>query len=270
MKKISLSAPAKINWNLHIGEIQKNGLHEIYTEMEKISLADELEIEILPQEKQGEIDFVLKNPQEFSVPKDETNLAVRAARSFFGETLFPAICIRLTKNIPTGSGLGGGSSDAAAVLKGLSQMFPECISESELFHIASNLGSDIPFFFGNFSRATIEGTGERLTPLPQISSGFLTLCLPKNISISTAWAYEEWEKRKTTVPNGNDFEPIIFSAFPELSHRATLLKEFGAEHTALSGSGGTVFGVFSEKAKAEKTQKMLKEHGDWTAVCRLK
>lgn len=263
----SLSSPAKINWSLQIGKMQENGLHEICTEMEKISLADTVEIEMLSQGKEGEILFSLENPNQFPVPQDETNLAVRAALSFFNTRDFPALSLRLTKQIPSGAGLGGGSSNAATVLKALFQIFPERRTQKELFAIAKELGSDVPFFLGNSSRTLVEGTGEKLTPLFGHSDGFLTLCLPKNISIATAWAYFEWEKTKPKTTNGNDFEPIVFSAFPELAYRKEVLKNLGAEKVALSGSGGTVFGVFSEKEKAEKGKEVCENLGDWTAVC---
>ena len=138
--------------------------------------------------------------------------------------------------------------------------------KKNFFAIAKELGSDVPFF-GKFLTNTRRRNGrETHASFLDIRMDFNALS-SKNISIATAWAYFEWEKTKPKTTNGNDFEPIVFSAFPELAYRKEVLKNLGAEKVALSGSGGTVFGVFSEKEKAEKKGRKCENLGDWTAVC---
>jgi 4-diphosphocytidyl-2-C-methyl-D-erythritol kinase len=264
ISNLHLTAPAKINWNLKIGPLQENGLHLIDSEMRLLSLHDEIALTILP-EQNGQILFALENPESFEVPETEENIVVKAARAFFnippvkgelGGLNHPNIKINLRKHIPSGAGLGGGSSDAAAVLLGLEDIFIPSEEGDDGHHrlqkIASELGSDVSFFFSQQKRAQISGTGEKISPLPDGKKHSILLIKPRNLSIPTPFAYQKWDEKmeselKSTrlyQENGNDFEPAIFGEFPELGDIAQKIRKAGAQKAHLCGSGSTIFGVF--------------------------
>ncbi len=249
MKKIEISCPAKVNHNLTIGPIQKNNLHKITTQMQKISLADNLIIEKTENEHAPQITFTLKNPNAFDVPGDETNLVFQAAKKFF--SIHPNIQVKITliKNIPSGAGLGGGSSDAAGVLQGLSMLTPN--NTPDIQTIGVSLGSDIPFFLQNTKRAIVSDTGETITPLLELPSRHLIIVQQKKVLISTAWAYQQWDKKGTQIKNGNDFESVIFYEYPEIQQGIQKLKDQGAIQAGLSGSGSAIYGFFSDKKNGE-------------------
>src|SRR5712692_3030714 len=157
MQVMQVLAPAKINLSLRILGRRRDGFHEIETVIAPISLCDELKVD---KEKQG-IEFRCDDP---SVPQGNDNLAVRAANVFFASTkLKPAISIELKKKIPHGAGLGGGSSDAAATLLALNQLFQTNMSREELAKLGSTIGSDVPFFLFE-SAAVCRGRGELVEP----------------------------------------------------------------------------------------------------------
>lgn len=226
--------------------------------MRLLSLHDEIALTVLP-EQNGQILFLLENPNNFDVPETEDNIVVKAARAFFSDPLLgevgdfnnknhPDIKITLRKHIPSGAGLGGGSSDAAAVLRGLQQIFLAGEDGNpRLREVAAKLGSDVSFFFSQQKRAQVSGKGEIITPLPDGKSFPIFLVKPKNLSIPTPFAYQKWDEKKLHQKNGNDFEPAIFTEFPELEKIAQQMKHAGALRVHLCGSGSTIFGVFEEE-----------------------
>jgi 4-diphosphocytidyl-2-C-methyl-D-erythritol kinase len=261
---MKVRAYAKINLGLHVLGKRSDGYHDIETVFRLIDLYDELEI---VQNDQGTF-FSSNNPD---LSDDSTNLCLRAAHLLRDLTgCHMGVEMRLTKRIPIGAGLGGGSSDAAATLKGLTKLWSLDINPEELQTISESLGSDVPFFFtGQTAHAT--GRGEILEsfvlPLP-----YSILVATPSIHVSTAWAYSSLklsEKRKLPklkeLLSGslrdlgslrkeltNDFEEKVFQKYPEVLKLKEKFLSGGAELALMSGSGSSVFGFFStaEKARA--------------------
>src|SRR4029077_8597640 len=184
MKAMQVLAPAKINLSLKILSQREDGFHEIETLIAPISLCDELKID-----KKGKgIEFRCDDP---FVPQDEDNLVVRAAKSFFAAVkMKPAASIDLKKKIPHGAGLGGGSSDAAATLLALNQLFETSLTREELAKLGSEIGSDVPFFIFE-SAAICRGRGELVTPM-ELPEQLSILLLKPDFVVATAWAYSRW------------------------------------------------------------------------------
>ncbi len=260
---MNIRAYAKINIGLHVLGERPDGYHNIETVFRLIDLYDELEF---VQDDEG-IAFSSNTPL---LANDNTNLCIRAANLLRDLTgIHMGVEITLKKRIPLGAGLGGGSSDAAAVLKGLSKLWSLDISIEELQTISATLGSDVPFFFTS-QTAYATGRGERLTPFT-VQIPYWILVVTPDIRVSTAWAYSKVRIRQsqnrpdlrgfleTAIDKPeilrwnitNDFEESVFRKFSECSKlKETLLAE-GAELALMSGSGSSVFGFFSSEAKAQ-------------------
>ncbi len=194
----------------------------------------------------------------------------------------PPVDIGLYKGIPSGAGLGGGSSDGAAVLAWLQRHNPFPLDKEKVVKLASRVGADVPFFLEN-TPCLAEGTGDRLTSFEHGLDGYACVLLCPDIHVDTAWAYRAWDERgvsfsltawqkiakdKRPCCRGlygvNDFESVVFSAWPELSvWKAGLIGE-GAEIAGLSGSGSALYGLFSGIQDAERAAVRLREKG--TAV----
>ena len=270
-------APAKINLFLKIKGIRPDGFHEIETLMMPLSLADELIVA-----RSNNTGQVLFRCDSAGVPKGEENLVVRAAHEFFRATqLKPAVSIDLHKKIPTGAGLGGGSSDAAATLLALNRVFETGLSRQALTGIAANIGSDVPFFlFG--SAALCQGRGEIVSPQPMRESLSLLLLKP-DFGVPTAWAYGRW-KNSLEVPgisfgaqkyDGheliNNLERPVFEKFVFLGQIKTWLrKQAGVLAALMSGSGSTLFAALDDNANVSELAERTKNELDpkiWTCAC---
>ncbi len=235
---MQIAAPAKINWSLRVIGKRTDGYHDIETLFQTISLYDMLTFD--PADR---LSLTCSDP---GVPTDDRNLVIRAAKA-----LGMTAAIHLEKRIPTGAGLGGGSSNAAAVLRAFGRKDRE---------VALSLGSDVPFFLlGGTAYAT--GRGEVITPLPRVAPVPLLLLIPEE-RVMTAEAYAML--RRFSPPLGlerframidddlldhaaeliNDFEEAIFARFPELQAMKTRLYELGAAWAGMSGSGSTIVGAF--------------------------
>ncbi len=262
-----LLVPAKINHSLRIGAVQTNGLHTIESVMQKISLFDRIEIKILPTSI-GKIEIILAEDSVFRISTDSSNLIFRAVRLFFGSDLHPDVRIILTKKIPIGAGLGGGSSDAASMLLFLAEQFPDY--KKTVLEMATELGSDVPFFLGEAPSALVSGTGETLATHPA-ELGEILIVKPHQCAIETAWAYRAFDEMQDQKSESsvNDFEPVIFAHFPELEKIKHTLLDCGAKHAHLSGSGATVFGIFEEKKDAFLAQQHFDDAQYWSFVGRL-
>ena len=260
---MNVRAYAKINIGLHVVGKRPDGYHNIETVFRLIDLYDDLEF---VQDDEG-IAFTSNTPL---LAGDNTNLCIRAAnllRDLTGTHM--GVEITLRKRIPLGSGLGGGSSDAAAVLKGLTRLWSLDISTEELQTISATLGSDVPFFFTS-QTAYATSRGEKLTPFA-LQIPYWILVVTPDIHVSTAWAYSNVHlQRAKNRPDlrwlletaidkpailradlANDFEESVFREFSQISRlKETLLKE-GAEFALMSGSGSSVFGFFSSEAKVK-------------------
>ncbi len=259
-------APAKINLVLRVLRRRPDGYHEIYSIFQKVTLFDRLEIEFRNDEK-----ITLEVFGE-ELPEDESNLCVKAAKVYREKSLQRfGLNIRLEKKIPVGAGLGGGSSDAAAVLLFLERHFGT-LGEKKLFEVGRSLGADVCFFLSPYSTALGRGIGDRLSPWPTYPAWYLILC-PK-LQISTAWAYQNLRLTTPQEPPNyepgqplwkqglvNDFEPLIFEVYPELRKCKEVLLETGAKAALLSGSGASLFGVFEEESLARRAHEALLKAG---------
>ena len=187
---MQLKAPAKINLSFEIKARRPDGFHEIETLMAPLSLADQIHLET-DRTFEG-VQFSCDDP---SLPDDENNLVVRAARNFQRKTgSRVGLKITLQKNIPHGAGLGGGSSDAATTLLGLNKLLGAELAQSELVKLAAEIGSDVPFFlFG--SAAICEGRGEFVKPSP-LTRHFTILLLKPDFGVPTPWAYKGWSSSR--------------------------------------------------------------------------
>lgn len=276
---LTLKAPAKINLFLKILKRRPDGYHEIESLMQKVALFD-----ILHLSRQGEC-ISLSCPGS-TVPEDQGNLVYRAAAAFFSTTgIAPGVRIVLEKNIPVAAGLGGGSSDAAAVLLGLNRLLAAELEPECLMDIGLHLGADVPFFLQNYSGAVATGIGADLQKAQPISDSWVLLVNP-GFAVSTKWAYENFpltscanayilaRGRKMTgdlhiVPPGlfeeigNDLEAVTINRYPEIGDIKKELKKAGAVAALMSGSGPTVFGLFCGREEAQRSfVQFAKEYGD--------
>lgn len=273
-KRLKLQAPAKINLFLEILGKRQDGYHEIETVMQEIDLSDTLEIE----ETNKGIELICSDPE---VPCNEENLVWRAVRLFQEASgISKGVRIRLEKRIPMGAGLGGGSSDAAAVLKGLNILWQTAIRKERLMEMAARLGSDIPFFIQGRT-ALCRGRGERVNPITVRRGFYYTLVYP-GISISTATIYRNLKidltkgrKDANLFVNAlelgdpkclgqllfNRLEAVAFGLYPELQDIKILLESYHPCGVLLSGSGSCIYGLFETRREAEETRKKLETEG---------
>ena len=274
---LSVRAPAKINLFLRVTGRRADGYHTLQTRMQKVGLFDLLEVQ-----RGGE--GVRLHCVGADLPENADNLVHRAASLFLetvaqrrGRTL-GGVKISLTKNIPIAAGLGGGSSDAAAALKALNSLFEAGLTAGELAAMGLELGADVPFFLADTPAALAVGIGEILTPVAPLSGCFVLLVNP-GFSVSTRWVYQTFaltKEEKTTIfknfresadPAGqpclsatveglpaaleNDLETVTITRYPEIGRIKEELLAHGAVAALMSGSGPTVFALFSDQQAAE-------------------
>ncbi len=278
---VKLDARAKINLGLRILGKRPDGYHDIQSVFHEISLCDIIRISIKPGS--GAISLSCSTAD---IQSDSSNLAWKAADAFLNSTgALLDVEIELEKNIPSCSGMGGGSSDAATVLKGLCQLTG--IKDIDLSKIAIALGSDVPFFIRG-GAALIEGRGELLSDTPFIP--FHAVLIHPDIKVSTAWAYSVWDDNSSTsltnntmirhysassavwhegkpFPHNlrNDFLPLLEKHFPEIAELVQFMTDSQCENWGMSGSGPTFYALFREKSRAHCFSKTL--HGSFT-LCR--
>lgn len=268
---LEIKAFAKINLWLHITGRRADGFHELETALLPIELADTLLLE--PSNEKG-IGFLCEGGGD-DVPLDATNLAMRAAELFFDAiSIPPCVQIRLTKRIPSGAGLGGGSSDAAAVLKGLNEWHGCPLTKGDLHRLASRLGSDVPFFLSG-QPAIAKGRGDELQPFKNAPALRVLLVKPP-FGVPTAWAYAAFKSMNPTIlPHStppvwfeNDLEEPVFRKYPLLRVlKMQLLRTKGVEGAAMSGSGSCLFAVLSEDVDAPSIIASLKQEFGETLFC---
>lgn len=278
-----LKAPAKINWSLYVFNKRDDGYHNILSLMQCVRLYDTLTFA-----HSDAIEVIT----DMDIPYSQ-NLVYKAAmslKSYAG--IKKGAKIILKKEIPSGAGLGGGSSNAACTLTGLNKLWGLDLSINELKIIGSRLGSDVPFFF-HCPMAIIEGRGEILSPL-KIDKSYALLLIKPSVSISTEWAYGKIganyaaniELTKTGYKDNNikliydalkagnisflksmihnDFEEIVIEKYPVIGSLKQRLLDAGASAAIMSGSGSTVFGLFENKDKAVSASKYFSKY--WNRV----
>lgn len=264
---LRVRCPAKINLGLWILSRRPDGYHEIDTILQTVAHEDEL---ILSPGPPG---LALKT-RGVPIPGPGPNIVERAWSLLEREGILPSkagVEARLTKRIPAGGGLGGGSSDAAGFLVGLDRLLGLNLENSTLERLSASLGADVSFFLrGGTARAT--GRGDQVRHLCPISPAWVVLATPP-VAISTTWAYAQVRNRLTPKGSGanllsaaiarngldgvveamrNDFEDVLLPRFPEIAEMKRLLLQHGAVVAQLSGSGSTVFGIARTREEASR------------------
>ena len=273
MKKIKLKAYGKINLGLDVLGKRDDGYHDLDMVMQSVDVYDNITI---TKNKTGEI-TVKSNTS--NIPNDESNLAYKAAKLLTSEfEIKKGVDIEIEKNIPISGGMAGGSTDCAAVLKGMNKLFKLRLSEKELMDRGVKLGADVPFcIMGKTARA--EGIGEVLTPIPNKMKGYIVLAKPP-ISVSTGFVYgriDEVEVKNKPDTEAmikalkkkdlkgladsicNVLEEVTIPDYPIVQEIKDKLMANGALNAMMTGSGPTVFGLFDDKKKATAAVDSLKE-----------
>ena len=250
---------AKINLGLNVVRKRADGFHDIQSVLVPIPLCDVLEVVVDPVLAPGEVVF---NRSGLSIAGAiEEDLCMKALRLVEQQRPLPGLRMHLHKVVPSGAGLGGGSSDGAHVLRLLNDLLQLGLKKEELFQMAASLGSDCPFFLHHGAQLA-EGRGERLSPITvDLKNWWLVLVNP-GVHVSTAEVYRNTTPTGTEIDlaavlshppnrwNGalvNTMEPYVLSAYPAVAHVKKQLLDFGAAYAAMSGSGSCVFGLFRER-----------------------
>ena len=277
---VKIRAPAKINLTLRVIGRRADGYHLLDTIMVPVSLYDEIDIQQRSITRRAAplvpIEIRCSHPQ---VPLGRDNIAYRAAELLMQKQKVKRhVCIRIQKKIPIGAGLGGGSTDAAAVLIGLNRMWKLRLSVRQMERLALQLGADVPFFI-RAKPARARGIGEKLSLLPKLRRRWLVLAYP-GFPVATAWVYGNLPVKLTKVSVNtsiatplesldtlekllvNDLEQVAIRRYPEIGRVKTILSLAGAVAVLMSGSGSAVFGVFRSKRWAEIAyRRMQREEG---------
>lgn len=268
-----LRALAKINLGLDILGKREDGYHEVRMIMQTIQMYDVLEMK---KKKIPGISLAVNYP---FIPSDERNLVYKAAKLLMDEfQVTSGVEIDLRKFIPTAAGMGGGSSDAAAVLVGVNRMFQLGLTKRELMERSVAIGADVPFCVLR-GTALAEGIGEILTPLPSLPKCFVLIAKPP-INVSTKFVYTNLRANELTChPDidgqiralqdgdleavckkmGNVLETVTIPAYPIIQTIKDKMMQCGAVNAMMSGSGPTVFGIFNEREQAERAAELLRE-----------
>lgn len=271
-------APAKLNFSLEVLRKRPDGFHDVRMLLAGLDLCDELSFR---PARRLSLRCDLK-----SLDCGEKNLVLRAAR------LLQVACgvrkgaaLRLRKRIPVGGGLAGGSTDAAAALRGLNRLWRLRLSPARLHSLAAQLGSDVPFCLRS-GWAIASGRGERLKRLSSPGRMHLVLANP-GFEVSTAWAYSRVRPQRGSRDQSraaykalkqgdgaalekaavNDLAAAVFRAHPQVRRLKALMQASGAELSQMSGSGPTVWGLFKDRASAEQARKAIHSKARFSTVC---
>ena len=264
MKSININSYAKVNIGLKILNKRSDGYHNISTVFQEIDLFDSITI----SKSDGPLKF--SSNVEW-LQNDQNNLCVIAYNYIKNIYKIGGANIVLKKNISRGSGLGSGSSNAAATMKGLREIYNLEVADSELIKIGSKIGADVPFFI-NGSTQVGEGIGDKLTSISSLMDAQYLIVTP-DIPIDTKWAYSQFKNNLDNCSSPtkfsdsfrgktinldtlkffeNDFESVVFPTYPEIGAIKNKLIALGAKFASLSGSGSTVYGIFDDDANIDK------------------
>lgn len=266
---------AKVNLTLDVLGKREDGYHDIRSVMQTISLRDDIQIDL----GTGKPWAIVCDKE--AVPTDETNLCWKAAKLFFGTTGKDpdGLTVRITKRIPMEAGLGGGSADAAAVLRALNRHYDAPFSLPALAELGASIGSDVPFCV-LCGTAVVEGRGERIRKLPDMPECIFVVCKPE-FSVSTPELYDVIDHKaiakrpdiqamesamlagdlEKIVENVcNVFDPIVTAEHLELNYIKSLFNSYGAVGMQMTGTGSAVFGITTEFENAAVICNMLKEN----------
>lgn len=271
MEQIKLKALAKINLGLDVVRKKEDGYHEVRMIMQTINMYDKIAIK-----KLNEPDIKVKT-NLYYLPNNENNLVYKAAKLLMDEfNIQQGVSIDLEKFIPVAAGMAGGSSDAAAVLIGVNKMFKLGLTRKQLMERGVKIGADVPYCIMR-GTALAEGIGEVLTPLKPMPKCYILIAKP-GISVSTKFVYGNLKANEIVnhpdidgmveaIDNGdlqgvvskmaNVLEDVTIKEYPIIEEIKTIMKDNGALNAMMSGSGPTVFGIFTDYDKAEKASKIV-------------
>ena len=280
--KLLVKAPAKINLSLDVLSKRPDGYHEVEMIMTTIDLADR--IELILEEK----DSIKINSLNRFVPDDQRNLAYQAANLLKKKfNVKKGVTIKIEKNIPVAAGLAGGSSDAAAVLRGLNKLWDLQLTLDELAEIGAEIGSDVSFcVYGGTALAT--GRGEMIKEIPAPPICWVVLAKPF-IGVSTADIYKKLNVSQINHPDtegmiecirtgdyeamcnnvGNVLEDVTLNLYPEVAQIKDQMKKFGADAVLMSGSGPTVFGLIQHDSRMNRVYNGLRGFCDQVFAVRM-
>jgi 4-diphosphocytidyl-2-C-methyl-D-erythritol kinase len=267
METLHLESPAKVNLRLEILKKREDGYHELRTILQKINLHDLLHFSL---KKERGISIKTNHP---NLPVGKKNLVYQAVQSILKKSDYKGgVLIEIEKRIPLGAGLGGGSSNAATTLKAMNQLLKINLPKKELMAMGLEIGADVPFFFLE-GAAIASGIGERLKKI-ELPGLWFVLIYP-NFEVSTRWAYQNFilTKRRfhfnlhgllrtpKEISNllWNDLEEVVSRECPQIGVMKKMLYSAGALGALMTGSGPTVFGVFSEEGGASEAYKKVKK-----------
>lgn len=277
MNQMRLKALAKINLGLDVLRRKEDGYHEVKMIMQTINLYDQIYM------KRIEDDEIRIRTNLYYLPNNENNLAYKAAKMLKDEFDLPGgVLINLKKVIPVAAGMAGGSSDAAAVLFGMNKMYGLKLSMQELMDRGVNLGADVPYCIMR-GTALAEGIGEKLTKLPAMPKCHILIAKPP-INVSTKFVYEnlhandlkpedhppvdiqlealkEGDLEKLVANMGNVLERVTVPEYPVINEIKQLMLDHGALGSMMSGSGPTVFGIFTSYTKAKEAYQATLQSG---------
>lgn len=279
MKTLTVESPAKLNLHLRVIGKRPDGYHDLLTLFHRISLADTIRIRKIPR------GFRLTTNRK-GLETGEGNLITKAYRAL--QQRFPAlegVSVHLTKRVPLGGGLGGGSSNAAFFLLGMKKLFGLRISKKELMAMGKKLGADVPFFLSEFCQAMAWGIGEKMKKLPLKGRlWFLLLVSEKGLNTQKVYQGLRWHGRPLSLTKEgrivrilrtflekkrireaaalgrNDLESSAFGLRPALPKAIAVLEDLGAPLVRMTGSGPTVFAVFSSRQEVNDFAKKLKKN----------
>lgn len=280
MREVRLRAYAKVNYALDVVGVRADGYHELRTVMQSISLADEVEVSRI-----GEGFELRVEPEGVKIGPWEENTAYRAWRLLcdrLGEEL--PVRVTLRKKIPPGAGLGGGSTDAAAVLRGLDELFGLGFSIEEMCHLGGEIGADVPFCVSG-GTARGEGVGEVLSPVPPPPDHRLLVVKPRR-GADTAKVYRAYDAHPVESVGsadrvlyalrsgdlaglagalGNDLAPVTEATVPEVAELESGLLDAGALGVSMTGSGTAVYGLFRDEDAAVRARERVGAH--FAGIC---
>ncbi len=278
MEQLKQKAYAKINLSLDVVRRRDDGYHEVKMIMQTVGLYDELTMEKCGQG----IHVTVSMGDGFlgeTLPADENNLVYKAAKLIMDRyELCEGVRIHLDKHIPIAAGMAGGSTDAAAVIRGMNGLFRLGMDLEDMKKLAVKIGADVPYCIEGGTQLS-EGIGEVLTPL-RAAPAFLLLIAKPDISVSTKYVYENLNLHTLTahpdvdgmaaaIEKGdsagivsrmeNVLESVTLEKYPVIRKIKTVMKENGAWNALMSGSGPTVFGIYNNREEMEKTARLLRE-----------
>ncbi|HVB36962.1 MAG TPA: 4-(cytidine 5'-diphospho)-2-C-methyl-D-erythritol kinase [Vicinamibacterales bacterium] len=278
-RSLPVRAPAKINLTLRVLGTRADGYHELRTVFQTVALHDTVTVAAAGPRAPLTLTCTLPG-----VPCDDRNLAWKAARALWQTAGRPGVptgvAIHIAKRIPMEAGLGGGSSDAAATLRGLARLWRLRLTRGDLALIGARIGADVPFFLWGGTALGLD-RGDRIYPLADLPPAWVVLLLPA-FGVSTVEAYrwhDRWAAEGQPAParqlpagwalpgdeGGNDLESPVAARHPEIGAMTAALGAAGATYAAMSGSGSAVFGLFAGREAAERAARRCGRAG-WRAL----